>query len=339
MDQPELQTSPEVLPVETSGTNSFTQSKKFKVIALVTTTFLVGLLLLVLAFGQRQTEQPPVSTPVSYAQCVLNGVTYEHGEGFDNDCNTCVCDDGAAVCTDMACEIKDDKPVVTTVSDNGSNVATSYSSSNQLKCSWSATNAQSFTVNVGSTPGGNDIRTQTVAASENELVTTLNYLPKVGVYYCSVQAHKDSVNSDLKSSDGIFMDLGTVQNLRFRSIGNILKENCTAVEGLLQNVLPEQVELKVWVSREVNGVTQYSHEPDGGDWSTEFRSYTSTLRQSGSGGSTECDTIFTYQRDDYDTATGYAQLISKETGKILGETSLPVLNGSYGGGLAYPDAE
>jgi hypothetical protein len=338
MDQPVVQTSPEIVPVETNTTQSFTRSKRFKVIALVTTTFLVGLLLLVLAFGQRKTEEPPVSTPISYAQCVLNGVTYEHGEGFDNDCNTCVCDDGAAVCTEIACEVKTENPVVTTVSDNGSNVATSYSSNNQLKCSWSASNAQSYTVSVGTTPGGNDIRTQTVAASENNVTFTLDYLPKVGVYYCSVQGHKDSLNSDLKSSDGIFIDTGKVNDFRFRSAGYIINTNCTAVEGDLLNILPEQVELKVWVSREVDGVTQYSHEPDGGTWSTEFRSYPSTL-QSTMGDANYCERTFTYQREEYDTATGYAQLVSKETGRIMGETSLAVLTDIYGGGLAYPDVD
>ena len=36
--------------------------------------------------------------------CQFNGQTYQNGEGFTNDCNSCLCEDGKIACTAMACD-------------------------------------------------------------------------------------------------------------------------------------------------------------------------------------------------------------------------------------------
>lgn len=35
--------------------------------------------------------------------CTYQGRTYQHGEGFQDDCNSCSCQHGEVVCTAMAC--------------------------------------------------------------------------------------------------------------------------------------------------------------------------------------------------------------------------------------------
>jgi len=40
---------------------------------------------------------------VSAQECVHKGKTYQNGDSFPDDCNTCSCVDGAAQCTEIAC--------------------------------------------------------------------------------------------------------------------------------------------------------------------------------------------------------------------------------------------
>jgi hypothetical protein len=41
--------------------------------------------------------------------CTHKGKTYQDGESFKDDCNTCNCNDGIAGCTRMACRKFNDK--------------------------------------------------------------------------------------------------------------------------------------------------------------------------------------------------------------------------------------
>jgi len=43
----------------------------------------------------------------SAQECVHKGKTYQNGDSFPDDCNTCNCVDGAAQCTEIACPPSD----------------------------------------------------------------------------------------------------------------------------------------------------------------------------------------------------------------------------------------
>jgi len=49
------------------------------------------------------TDMCPPKQNVSGKSCTVNGVTYQNGESFRNDCNSCSCINGEAACTLMAC--------------------------------------------------------------------------------------------------------------------------------------------------------------------------------------------------------------------------------------------
>lgn len=38
--------------------------------------------------------------------CTHNGVTYKDGEGFNDECNSCSCQNGEVMCTAMACDVE-----------------------------------------------------------------------------------------------------------------------------------------------------------------------------------------------------------------------------------------
>jgi hypothetical protein len=39
-------------------------------------------------------------------KCEYRGIIYDDGESFPNDCNTCTCENGLAMCTKIACGSK-----------------------------------------------------------------------------------------------------------------------------------------------------------------------------------------------------------------------------------------
>ncbi len=38
--------------------------------------------------------------------CTYKGVTYQDGEGFQDECNSCSCQNGEVMCTAMACDVE-----------------------------------------------------------------------------------------------------------------------------------------------------------------------------------------------------------------------------------------
>src|SRR5690606_21695289 len=48
-------------------------------------------------------KQPCDSENCAPKTCTLNGITYQEGDTFNDDCNTCSCDDGEVSCTLLLC--------------------------------------------------------------------------------------------------------------------------------------------------------------------------------------------------------------------------------------------
>lgn len=267
--------------------------------------------------------------------CTVGDKTYKDGEGFKSEdgCNTCSCNDGEVACTLMACEKPDESPKISAVEDNGSNLATEYTSTNSITCTWDEDNVQKVLVNIGTTPGAADVASREVAAGVKTVTFDNISLFKVGTYYCGVQGSKDAEKSSLVSSDGIFVDASKIMNLSISAVGNTIKPNCSVVGGVPINSNYSDIEIQFWVERTgANGV-EYSHEPDDQGWSSTLKTYSLDLAPEPT--YQHCEYPFTYEDEMYIGTTAYAKAISKQTGKVIGQTSKPVTGEIQGSGLRY----